>query len=100
MTMFSFRKILYSEVPEHRESNETLLGDGEKDVGFDGLPKIEGEMPSQRRPYASYQNRLWAALKYAHVTLTLVLVFLVVRSDMKAQEMSRWNAQLLYCKCT
>ena len=95
--MFSIGKILYSEVPEHRESNETLLGDGEKDIGFDGLPKIEGDMPSQRRPYSSYQSRLWAALRYAHIALTLVLVFLVVQGDMKAREMSRWNAHLLYC---
>jgi hypothetical protein len=98
--MFSFRKILYSEVPEHRESNETLLGDGEKDIGFDGLLKIEGDMPSQRRPYSSYQSRLWAALRYAHIALTLVLVFLVVQRDMKAREMSRWNAHLLYCTPT
>lgn len=98
--MFSLRNILYSEIPEHRESNETLLGGGEKDIGFDGLPKIEEEMPSQRRPRSSYQSRLWDVLRYAHIALTLVLVFLVVQGDMKARELSRWNAQLLYCTRT
>lgn len=95
--MFSFRKILYSEIPEHRESNETLLGEGEKDMGFHGLPKIEEDMPSPRRPRSSYRSRLWDVLRYAHIVLTLVLVFLVVQGDMKTRELSRWNAQLLYC---
>lgn len=94
--MVSFRKILYSVVPQQRASEEGLLENEEKDIVFNGLPETEEESRSQRRP-PSYRNRLCTALKYAHAALTVLLIFIVVQGDIKAQELSRWNANLIYC---
>jgi hypothetical protein len=94
--MLSFRNFFYSVIPQHASSEETLLGNDTSDPDFDGLSKTEGQFPSEHKSQSHF-NRLWAILKYAHVVLTIVLAFVVMQRDIKEQDISRWNSNLVYC---
>lgn len=94
--MLSFRNFFYGVIPQHVSSEETLLGNDTSDSDFDGLSKTEEQLASKHRSQSRY-NRLWSILKYTHVALTISLGFIVVQRDIKEQDISRWNAHLLYC---
>ncbi|KAI9734739.1 MAG: hypothetical protein M1818_006726 [Claussenomyces sp. TS43310] len=93
--MFPFRNFFYSVLPQHASSEETLLGNDTSDSDFDGLSKSEGQFASKHRSQSRY-NLLWSILKYTHVALTIALGFIVMQRDIHEQDMSRWNANLLY----